>query len=370
MKFCPECGAKYDGSGRCRSCHTRFAPDTISEEEANELRLFRDFELERTEENGIRLLSCTNREIEFFVAPPTVAELGHSCFSGCSKLEVVDLSATALKEIPSYCFADCKELFSVILPSSLETIGPSAFAACESLDDIPLPDQLGGIDSSAFAGCSSLDTINLPSTLRCVRENAFRGCELLCEVNITDLAAWCSTNFYIDSLKSANPTYRSNGTLYLNGTPIEGRVVVPAATGKVGEGVFYGYDDITEVVFEEGITVIGGYVFPSCTGLSKVTIPNTVKSIGSCTFYDCDAMEEIVIPDSVTEIGWSTFYLSDGLSTVTLGKGIKEIGGSAFKSCPVLSKVKYRGSEADRAKIKIGSENTPLTGATWEYNVK
>ena len=226
------------------------------------------------------------------------------------------------------------------------------------------------IGAEAFRDCGALKTLDFPASVEEVGAGAFEMCLKLKTVNITDLAAWCRTNFRIDSLKSANPTYRSNGTLYLNGAPVEGKVVVPASTGKVGEGVFYGYGDVTEVVFENGITALGGYIFPSCGNLEKVTIPNTVKSIGSCTFYDCDLLTEIVIPDSVTEIGWSTFYLSDGLATVTLGKGVKEIGGSAFKSCPALTTVKYRGSEADRAKIKIGSENTPLTGAKWEYNAK
>jgi hypothetical protein len=111
--------------------------------------------------------------------------------------------------------------------------------------------------------------------------------------------------------------------------------------------------------------------FPSSDAIRKAKGQRLVFSKDRKTLKRCanKNITEVVIPDSVTEIGWSTFYLSDGLKTVTLGKGIKEIGGSAFKSCPALTTVKYRGSEADRAKIKIGSENAPLTGAKWEYNV-
>ena len=196
---------------------------------------------------------------------------------------------------------------------------------------------------------------------------AFQGCGKLKRVNITDFAAWCRVNFRIDSLKSANPTYYSKGWLYLNGKEVEGDIVVPKETGEVGEAVFYGYKYITSVVFEEGITKLGGYIFPSCTGLKSVVIPNTVTSIGSCTFYDCDLLSEITIPNSVKEIGWSTFYLCDGLQTVNLGSGVTEIGGDAFKSCPILKTVNYAGSKAMREKMKIGKNNEALTGATWNY---
>ena len=337
MKFCPECGAKYDGSGRCRSCHTRFAPDTISEEEANELRLFRDFELERTEENGIRLLSCTNREIEFFVAPPTVAELGHSCFSGCSKLEVVDLSATALKEIPSYCFADCKELFSVILPSSLETIGPSAFAACESLDDIPLPDQLGGIDSSAFAGCSSLDTINLPSTLRCVRENAFRGCELLCEVNITDLAAFCTIEF---ENPEANPTFYAED-LTLCGETVE-QLVLPATLKKTLPFSFVNCTSIESVHFPAPIE-IDPLSFLGCCFIETLTTDRSsyyYRATEDCILSKDGktlilAAADADIPASVTRISQGALAANTDREELCLSAGVTPERG-AFFGCEQL----------------------------------
>lgn len=324
MKFCPECGAKYAGGGKCKSCGKRFAPDTISVEEANELRLFRDFDLERTEENGIRLISCRNREIEDFVAPPTVTEIAHSCFASCTALYEVDLSQTAIKELPNNCFSGCTELFTVVLPQTLETIEWQAFVGCSNLSEILLPERLRAIGGAAFAGCTSLGEINLPSSLMRAGENAFSGCTDLFEVSITDLAAFCAIEF---ENPEANPVFFS-GSLTLGG------------------------EDIVDLVIPASVKKTLPFSFVNCEDIESLHIPSSAE-IDPLSFLGCDFLETVTVEK---ENHWyrcvsNTVLSSDGkrlifsATSAEVMQGfpasIEEVGPGAFCACRSIEELHF-----------------------------
>ena len=54
---------------------------------------------------------------------------------------------------------------SVILPSTLETIGYSAFKACTGLESVVIPEGVKSIRDEAFRGCTSLKGVVLPKGL-------------------------------------------------------------------------------------------------------------------------------------------------------------------------------------------------------------
>ncbi|MBP5372769.1 MAG: leucine-rich repeat protein [Clostridia bacterium] len=64
--------------------------------------------------------------------PATVSSLGKSAFAGCEKLVNVDLSATAVTEIPENAFYSNAKLASVKLPAGV-TLAKAAFVGCEEL---------------------------------------------------------------------------------------------------------------------------------------------------------------------------------------------------------------------------------------------
>ena len=301
--------------------------------------------------------------------PAGTKRIGAGAFYHCTGLESIVIPSS-VTEIGSDAFVGCTSLANVTFGNGITAIGNRAFQECGKITSLKLPTSLVTIGTRAFEKCKTLATVDFPASVETVEGGAFQDCPQLKTVNITDFAAWCRTDFKITSLKTANPLFLNKTKLYLNGTMVEGKVVFPKEAVHIGEGVMYGYPYITEAVFEEGIESIGGYVFPSCSALESVTIPNTVKTLGSCLFYDCDALTSISLPNSVTELGWGVFQLCGGLEEITLGTGLKVIGGNAFEKCNALKTVHYRGSEAQRQKIKIGQENTCLTGAKWNYNAK
>ena len=96
-------------------------------------------------------------------------------FYGCTSLTHVDLSGTSLTSIEAATFSGCTSLSSVILPSSLTSIGAQAFydTALSSVDLSGT--SLTSIGQKAFDGCSSLASVILPSSLTSIGSAAFNG---------------------------------------------------------------------------------------------------------------------------------------------------------------------------------------------------
>lgn len=74
-------------------------------------------------------------------------------------------------------FMNCKELKSVVLPSSIISIGSYAFWGCLSLNRINIPNSVKKIYPYAFADCSNLKEIAVPSW-DCVGQYSFINCDL------------------------------------------------------------------------------------------------------------------------------------------------------------------------------------------------
>lgn len=82
-----------------------------------------------------------------------------------------DFCGTKIKELHLYsncyigdqCFADCKELTSLVIDDTDKTneywIGSTAFKGCEKLNTVNLPESTSGIGYESFYGCSKLKSI-------------------------------------------------------------------------------------------------------------------------------------------------------------------------------------------------------------------
>ena len=160
-------------------------------------------------------------------------------------------------------------------------IGDRAFYNCDGLTSITIPDSVTSIGSSALSDCSGLTEIR------------YNG----------DLIGWCG----ISGLGNLLQYGKSTKTLYIDGTKIEG-----------------------DLVISEGVKSIGSYAFRGCIGLTSVTIPDSVKSIGSAAFDGCSGLTSVKIGNGVTSIGSYAFYKCSGLTSVTIPDSVTSIGGSAF----------------------------------------
>ena len=122
----------------------------------------------------------------------------------------------------------------------------------------------------------------------------------------------------------------------------EGKVLTISGNGAFEQNMQCGVEargEMTEVIFEDGVTSIGNFAFQDCIGLTSVTIGNSVISIGGSAFHSCSGLKSVSIGNSVTSIGHAAFSSCEGLTSVTIGNSVTSIGDNAFQYCYGLTSI-------------------------------
>lgn len=341
-------------------------------------------------------------------------------------------------EISNSCLSFCDKLTSVVLPDTIEKIGISAFNGCKKLKRIRLPYYLRTLGNGAFSGCSSLTQIELPPFIEEIGFGIFKGCDSLNRISMIEnsnypykvegnclirrqdnaLIAGCKISVIPDYVKTIEDFAFGHlknlkqitipesvetieqGAFWKTGLT---QIHIPSRVKSIKEESFYGCEDLKEVVFSEGLELIGkeaddvGYgdylsnAFGGCTSLKSVFLPASLTHIDGSTFSECRNLEKLtispengtykvdgnclirrqdnaliagcktsVIPDYVKKIGSYAFYsrdlikmeLPNGLieigdfafynnkfTQITLPENLKEIGNYAFRYCEKLKSI-------------------------------
>ena len=242
------------------------------------------------------------------------------------------------------------KLKTLVIPDEVKRIGERAFYKCGTLTSVTIPKSVTSIGDEAFSGCSGLTSVTIPDSVTNIGCSAFCWCSNLTDVHYQgDLSGWLEIEF---GDFGANPMCCAKN-LYINGQLLQGDIVVPEGTKKIGDGTFYNCSGLTSVTISDGVTSIGDWAFSKCSGLTSIVIPDSVTSIGSSAFYRCSGLTGIVIPDSVTSIGSCAFEHS-GLTSITIPGSMTSIGEEAFRDCENLVDVFYKGDLRGWLKIEFG----------------
>lgn len=258
-------------------------------------------------------------------------------FSRMTQLTKLDLSQTDIKEIGG-C-SGLTKLATVILPSTLTTIGEGAFLGCAKLSSINL-DNVLSVEAYAFTGCNSLRTLNLP--------------------NAKELGAYAfSCGYYYSD-------YYRNGYGFSS-------INIPLAE-KLGNFCFGGHTGLTTLQMPS-VKMIGEYAFCNCTSLTevdlsnvielgdysfymysssslpksqlkKVTLSNEVTSLNG-TFDGCVSLTDLNMPTNLQSISMSNV----GLTSIKLPEGvttISSLSSSSFTSISIPSTVTSISNSAFR----------------------
>ena len=116
---------------------------------------------------------------DYFILENGVLYFNKSLFTGSELTVPSQINGQAVTSIGRYCFANCTELTSVILPDSLTSIGEGAFSGCTALRAIDIPDNVSTIGKKAFYGCSALEAIQIPRSVNTIGQDAFDDCSYL-----------------------------------------------------------------------------------------------------------------------------------------------------------------------------------------------
>ena len=304
-------------------------------------------------------------------------------FQSCSSLETVIFSEeSSLTSIGEDAFYYCTALKSIILPSSLTTIGNSAFDECSQLATIEFAEHssLTSIGESAFYNCTALKSVEFPKSLVFIGERAFSGTALnnitfnyssvdkFLTSSVEGFPYGCFGEDWSTNIKEIRVTNLINGQpmknvlipmgmetikdyAFWNDVNVESvtfpdgfksipagafrrtaikALKMPASLETIGDRAFEGCDMLEEITFNEGLKTIGERAFQRCTAIAGIVLPNSVTEAGISAFAQCEDLESVVLSTSLTKIPRGMFAACYHLAECVIPESVTEIGSHAF----------------------------------------
>lgn len=229
--------------------------------------------------------------------------------------------------ISNKAFYDNGSITSVILPSSITSIGQQAFQYCFQLAKINIPNSVETIGNSAFASCA-LEEITIPNGVKSIGYNAF-GSTLISVISIPSSVEKINGNIVLNCGEIETIIVDKNNQYF------DSRDNCNAIIDKENNSLIVG---IKNSKIPDGIVSIGSSAFAGC-GLTTITIPNSVTTIEDNAFGYNPGLTQVQLSDNLKTIGMHAFEECGICGTLSIPYGVTSIKGSAFKGCNKIQKL-------------------------------
>ena len=202
----------------------------------------------------------------------------------------------------------------------------------------------GGLKSS-FSSIENKTTTNLKISGTLNSDDFFFIRDSLSVIQVLDLS----------EAKSISPLDSIPDRAFKNKTTLKS-VIVPATTTHIGDAVFLGCSNLSDVKLPVTIQSLGTYAFSS-SGITSIELPATfTQTSGACfwscsklvkaivphtldMFAGCNNLKTVVVPDGVTQIRDGAFYQLTSLTNITIPSSVISIGTHAFYNCINLDSI-------------------------------
>lgn len=272
-----------------------------------------------------------------------VVELSEKCFSDNQTITSLVIP-TSVKTIGDRAFYQCKSMQSLTLSEGLETIGDRSFTRCVALESLTIPSTITSIYEAAFYDCTGLQTVAIlaeePPTIKAVVfQNISAPITIPCNSYVTyqKSAMWAALNL-IDPC-NAN-SFVLNSYLY----SIIARSKNAAEPDTVSVDGYIGGDmnmDIaSSIVYNEKKYIVKKIKDSAFRGNSKITtlhIPSSIDTVGSNAFNGCTALVNITIDEGVVCLDKQAFYGCSSAENISMGEGLLSIGDRCFAHCKKMT---------------------------------
>ena len=294
-----------------------------------------------------------------------VREMPSNCFSNCKNLETVEWNAVSMEDagtpfassvtqitfgkdverIPENLCSKLKNLTSVLksvhIPDRVKSIESYVFEGCEALKEAVMGKEINYIGYSAFNSCSALENIVIPENVDSIAGFAFSDCSALTSIVIPDNVEVIDDHAFSDCEKLVSLTmgkkvrkidYRAFDdctaldSVYWN---------AEAFRGNGSEGVLP--HTFRKIVFGESVEYVPVGLCKDNANLTMVKMGSHIRTIGASAFKQCTALKEVVLPPDVASIEESAFYGCTALQAVDFPASLEYIGNTAFANTGLTS---------------------------------
>ena len=290
------------------------------------------------------------------VIPSSVTTIGYEAFYGCTALVTADLTE-GLCELHNRAFGNCA-LTHIYIPSTLTALhaanaGDAPFSGCASLDAVTFAPGITELPYSLLRGCTGLTSIDVPNSVTTIGDYAFAGCTRLESVCIPSSVETIGSSAFsgctaLAELSIPN-SVTSVGSSAFQGCTSLTTLSIPGSVESVGYAAFYGCTGLTSVQLSEGLVSLGAQAFKDCTGLTGVYIPSTLKNVSASNHADgifcgCTALTSVSFSPELAAIPYSLLRGCPGITSLTIPDTIEKIGDYAFAGCTNLKTVRISSS--------------------------
>ena len=124
---------------------------------------------------------------------------------------------------------------------------------------------------------------------------------------------------------AVNGLYISNKQLMGNYTGTDKNIELSSEIESIGTAIFYGNQNIQNVIVPGSVLTTGLGVFGNCINLKKVEFKGNMSGINTGLFEGCINLKEVVLPDGIERINQDAFKGCTSLESLTLPDSVWEM---------------------------------------------
>lgn len=249
-------------------------------------------------------------------------------------LRYLDMTETTVTEIPAEAFTN-NLIQTIKWPANLKVIGGKAFYARILKGHLVLPETLDSIGPSAFYK-NSIDSVSMPHKQIALANAIFSENNNLKTVEFNSCASYMPNSMFY-SCKKLRSVSGMECVKTIGGSAFSGcdslRTVGNIAPTMIGNNAFNACKKLEPFDLSQ-VTSVGESAFKSCHMFKSVHMPN-VTSLDEYCFYDCAGLTEVSVGDKISQIPSQSFHYCPSLKTVTLGASVSYIGYYAFRNSSI-----------------------------------
>jgi hypothetical protein len=258
---------------------------------------------------------------------PYMTTIATAAFAACKKLEEVKLPPSIYR-IGTQAFEGCinligdKEINAFIIPKTISEVGNNVFANCSSLKQI-IFEENGNLReiSSQFANNSGITELIIPHHIQSIKSEAFGNCGKLEKVVLLNPDLVVGERVFNSTVKlnSAGPISYGFEPGQNPNFDIEYAWTTKIPNHAFSAGVNFRQSYLYEVTLPDTLTDIGYAAFKGAA-IKQINLPANLQTIGEEAFY-FTALLSLEVPSLVTTVGARAFGLNGSLNSALLRFG-------------------------------------------------